>query len=172
MSNTIHLDVKSACSWNPLPQLAEEAYSEQISVFDYQIGRHMPLWRHSKIGDTVIYSIDDITVCSGEITFVKSKAFRPRWRPDNELYVMFIDFAQTMCCQTFDKKWAQFMKRQHVLAMEQKRWMFVVCAIIQPTLHYTSNRAILEERVKEAIAFEDEQAKMSSPFWMGDMVNE
>jgi hypothetical protein len=173
MSNIIYLNVRSTHSWKHIGELADEVYSQQIAVFEHKIGEHMPLWRTAKIGDHIVYNIDDIALCGGEISFIKSKAFRPKWLPDNRDFKIFVDFAQSMACESLSKNWAKYMINQHVEAIEKHgKWLFAVFAIIRPMYHYAGNKSIIYEKVKDVVAYEEEQARISSPFFMGDMINE
>src|SRR5271169_5300765 len=124
--DTIFVDVKSAHSYLSLYELINEAYDqEQISIFQYQIGSHIPAWRKAKVGDEVIYAIDDVGVCGGEITFLRTRAYRPIWYPDHDpIYKTHISFTQEMCCDVFDDEWVKCMINQHIDAIERKRWLF------------------------------------------------
>lgn len=171
MSDIIYLNVKSAYAYNHISELVTEAYSQQISIFECEIGRHIPLWRNAKINDTVIYSIDDIALCCGEISHIKSKAFRPVWFPDHDYFRTFVDFTQSMCCQTFSESWAKNIHTQHVEAIKAGRWIFAVCVVIKTRYHYIGNKPAIQERVREVLYYDDERSRMESPFYMSELVD-
>lgn len=146
--NTIYVDVLSSYSIRPLADLIKDAYSEQVPFFECSIGKYLKSWHQAKEGDTVIYCIDQIAVCSGSITFIKKKVFRPLWVPDNQIYSVFVDFVRIMCNKSFDRGWQNRMIRQHSVAIKQKKWLFATFAVMQPSLTYSHNKEILMEKAK------------------------
>ena len=167
--NSIYIEVKSSNSFFSLGELVDEAYSHQISVFHCRMGHHFPMWRKISVGDNVIYAIDDLPVCGGEISFLKKIAFRPRWFPDHETYKASVCFAQGMCCHIFDESWAARMVQQHIDAIEKKRWFFVVFAVVKPTYHLLTNKPILDDKVKTIIEADEEMERLEAAYTVGGL---
>jgi len=163
----IFIDIKSSSSFYTLGDLVEEAYSNQIAVFQYRIGFHLPIWKNIEVGDDAIYAIDDITTCGGEIKFLKKKVFRPRWIPDHEVYKTCVAFAAGICQQSLDGEWKKAMIDKHVDAIDKKRWFFMVFAVIQPSYHLVANKSILDGRVREITEAEDEMRKLEAVYSIG-----
>jgi len=147
--STLFIDLQSVHSIRPLSILVEEAYGREFPFFETNVGHFIKQWRNARIGQKVVYSIDDIGVCGGIVRFVKSRAFRPMVFPDHGLYKTFVEFARSLCCQSFDQEWKRLMIERHLTAVEQNRWFFVSFALVSPTHFYSSNRELLEAKVKE-----------------------
>ena len=162
----IFIEIKSSDSLLTLGELVEEAYSRQISVFHTRIGHHFPIWMPIHAEDEAIYAIDNISVCGGEITHLKKRAFRPRWFPDYEEYKTYVAFIQGMCCHIFGDDWIKYMIQQHIEAIDKKKWLFTVFAIIKPTYHLSSNKSILDQRVKAMIEEDDEMSRLEAVYEM------
>lgn len=148
---SIYIDTLSQHSMRTLPELAGDLFANknEIPYFRYQIGRHMPAWRKAKVNDEVTYCIDNLTLFRGNIKFIKTMAFRPKWLPDNELFKMFVDFARSQSNERFSRTWHLAMSRQHskTIIKTPQRWSFAVFVTIIPTTFYQENLFTLMDRV-------------------------
>lgn len=148
--NTIFVDILSSYSFRPLDVLVKETCKrDTVPIFQYDIGKYLKLWRKVKVGDQVVYSIDQTALCHGKIRYIKSKAFRPLFMPDHQNYQTFVNFASALCAGAFEDKWNEFMIQKHVDAIERRRWFFVTFVVFEPSIIYTSNRSILMEKVRK-----------------------
>ena len=159
---TFFADVCNSREDASLDDLLKEACSRQVNLCDYSIGTYLKKWRGIKIGDKVIYSINNTVICAGEVNYVKSKAFRPLWMPDHNSFKIHAAFIRAMCHSTFDNDWINKMINVHEDAIEHKRWLFVVTVIISPILVYRSNKEILEDTIKQIKESEAEFENMLS----------
>lgn len=165
----IFIDVKSANSFRSLHELVDEAFSERdITICQYRIGAHINIWRKAQKGDPVLFAIDDIGCAGGEITYLLKKAFRPRFLPDNESYKSMIHFARGMNPKLYTQQWTEYMIERHFEAIEKKRWLFLVLAVIAPTYRLEGNRELLMEKAREMSEAEDALDKEAARWMMGD----
>lgn len=160
--NTVFVDIMSVNSSRSLADLVKESYSDQVPFFDVSIGKYIKQWRGVKRGNHLVYSIDNVGLCGGEIRYVKTRAFRPLWLPDYESYKTFVGFVRSMCHESYDDEWKEEMIRVGVEAIDQKRWLFVAFAVMAPNYFYHSNKIILEEKIQEMARAEREMEEMVS----------
>ena len=165
----VFIDVKSADSVRSLTELVDDAYNEDaITVCQYRIGSHIPMWRPVMKGDPALYAIDDIGAIGGEITYIIKRAFRPRWFPDNEKYKELIHFAHGMSPKIFGKQWVDYMVQVHNEAIDRKRWLFIIIAMIEPHYRMDGNRGVLLQKAKDMADAEDELDKEAARMALGD----
>ena len=160
--NTIFIDRMSVHCRRSLADLVAESHSSQIPFFEINIGNYIKQWKGVKLGTHLIYSIDNVGLCGGEIRYVKIKAYRPRWFPDYENYKTFLSFIRAMCCESYDDNWKNEMAQIGVNAIDKKRWLFVAFAIMVPQYFYHSNKSLLDEKIKEMDRAEKEMEEMVS----------
>ena len=146
--NAVYIDVCSSESDYSLEYLLKEALSDQIVFFNVKIGNHLRAWKNARRGGRLTYYIDNIAICSGEIIYFKKRAFRPLWRPDHEYYKTFVDLAQILCSHKYDQNWIDEMVHVGIDAIDKKRWLFVAFAIVEPMMVFTTNKEILEDKIK------------------------
>lgn len=155
---TIFIDVLSAYSVRPLADLVGDVCKrEAFPIFQYDIGKYLKLWKGAKVDDHVVYSIDQIALCHGKIRYVKSMALRPLFFPDHQNYQTFVNFASALCSGCLGEKWNEFMIQKHVDAIEKRRWLFVVFAMVEPTMIYTTNRSMLQDKIRQMDQAEAEE---------------
>jgi len=162
--NTIFVDILSSYSFRPLNVLVKEACSRKVvPIFQYDIGKYLKVWRNAKVNDQIVYSIDQIALCHGEIRYIKFQTFRPLFLPDHQNYRTFVNFASTVCSGTFEEKWNEFMIQKHVDAIEKHKWLFAVFVVFEPGMIYSSNRSILMEKVRRMDEAESRESSVLCP---------
>lgn len=145
---TIYVDVLPAYSERSLSTIIKDVCSNRLPIFQVSKGHYMKNWFHARVGSKVIYCIDGTGVCSGDIIFIKQKSFKPLWTGYHDVYKSFVDFARSFCEESFDKDWHKEMIDKHIEAIEKRKWLFVVFAVIEPNLHYINNIRFFRDRVK------------------------
>lgn len=166
--NTMFVDVQSVHSPLSLSELVKIACGEQIPFFEVSTGHFLKQWHNAKDGDKIIYGIDNVAVCQGNITFIKKKVFRPMWIADHEFYKCFVDFARAYGDDVFDKAWQEDMIKKHIAAIGRKRWLFVCFAVMEPTVSYHSNVELLKGKIREM----DEAEREANQFVMCPLSDE
>ncbi len=161
-TNIVFIDRISSNEECSLSDLVKEACQNKIVFFEYSIGSYVKQWKGAKRGSKLMYSIDNVNLCCCEIEYIKQRAFRPRWIPDHDNYKTFISFAKSFCSGSFNEEWKKEAIELHMDAIDKKRWFFVVLAIVEPMYYYTSNKEILDEKIREMAEAERDLERMVS----------
>jgi len=146
----IFIETLSCNSEKTLGDLVGEAYSNQLAFFECSVGHYNKQWYNIKRGDTIVYMIDGVTACKGEVILKIQRVYKPIFMPDHEEYKTFSEFAKEMCPRNFsDDDWLLFAQQKHTKAIAKDKLFFVVFAIVRTNCLFQKNKSILLDKVAE-----------------------
>ena len=158
--HTAFIEISSCHEEKSLAELVREAYSNQLIFFECGIGKHNKQWYRVKKGDTIIYMIDGVTVCKGEVILKIQRVYKPTFGTEHDDCKTFSEFAKEMCPRNFcDDDWLLSMEQKHAKAISENKLLFVVFAIVKTECLFQANKCLLLDKIAE---MEQAEADMAS----------